>query len=202
MLKYLLIACTLVLSAQAKDFYEDFEHVGNQALPQGWKAQSTPAIWQVQQEKKNHILTLTGFKKGTHGTFNLCFTDKLAFKDGTISVRFRANSGDIDQGGGLMWRVQDQENYYVARFNPLEDNFRFYSVKEGYRKELKSSDIHLDQGWHTMKIIQKSDHFEGYLDGKKLLSCEDDTIQKSGGVGVWTKADAATSFDDFQVVFP
>ncbi len=206
MFKYLLITAALVLTAQAKEFHEDFERVKAQQLPSGWKAQMTDsktnsAVWKVQKEKENHILTLTEFTKGDRGPFNLCFTDKVDFQDGEISVRFRANSGNIDQGGGLMWRVQDRDNYYVARFNPLEDNFRFYRVKEGHRGELKSSDIHLKKGWHTMKIIQKAKHFEGYIDGKKLLECDDDSIQKSGGVGVWSKADAATSFDDFKVSY-
>ena len=206
MFKYLLITAALVLTAQAKEFHEDFESVKAQQLPSGWKAQMTDsktnsAVWKVQKEKENHILTLTEFTKGDRGPFNLCFTDKIDFQDGEISVRFRANSGNIDQGGGLMWRVQDRDNYYVARFNPLEDNFRFYRVKEGNRGELKSSDIHLKNGWHTMKIIQKAKHFEGYIDGKKLLECDDDSIQKSGGVGVWSKADAATSFDDFKVSY-
>ena len=98
-----------------------------------------------------------------------------------------------------MWRVQDRDNYYVARFNPLEDNFRFYSVKNGIREEVASANIALDNGWHEMKIIQYNAHFEGYLDGKKLLESDNKDCTKSGGTGLWTKADAATVFDDFKV---
>ncbi len=206
MFRYLLIASLLTLSLQAKSFQENFDNVDNGNLPTNWKAKMTSAktnsaIWEVEKEKDGKILTLKGFSKGKRGPFNLCFTDKIDFKDGEISVDFRANSGKIDQGGGLIWRVQDKDNYYVARFNPLEDNFRFYSVKDGYRKELKSCYVTLKKGWHKMKIIQKSDHFEGYIDGKKLLVAHDDGIKGSGGVGVWSKADAATSFDEFKVLY-
>lgn len=98
-----------------------------------------------------------------------------------------------------MWRVQDSGNYYVARFNPLEDNFRFYIVENGLRKELASADVHLAKGWQEMRIVQKGEVFAGYLDGKKLLEYKDSRLNKSGGAGLWTKADAATSFDDFSV---
>ena len=98
-----------------------------------------------------------------------------------------------------MWRVQNSDNYYVARFNPLEDNFRFYIVENGIREELASANVHQVKGWHRMRIVQKGELFEGYLDGKKLLKYKDSRLSRSGGTGLWTKADAATSFDDFSV---
>jgi hypothetical protein len=176
-------------------------------IASSWKAQTTGskanlATWKVQKEGKNSILTITEIESSLlsfGGTFNLFFTKEINFKDGEITVDFRANSGKVDQGGGIMWRVADKDNYYVARFNPLEDNFRFYTVIDGHRKELKSANVTLKSGWHKMKIIQKGDHFEGYLDGKKLLEADNSSITKSGGVGLWTKADAATSFDNFKV---
>jgi hypothetical protein len=131
--------------------------------------------------------------------FNLCYTKEVSFKNPEISVDFHANSGVIDQGGGIIWRVQDRNNYYVARFNPLEDNFRFYVVTNGIRKQITSATIRLSKGWHRMKVIQKGTQFKGYLDSKKLLDTKDTTIKNAGGIGVWTKADAATSFDDFIV---
>ena len=182
----------------------DFEKATLGSLPAGWKASATHpkkalATWQVEEEAGHKILTLSGIDRSHGGMFNLCFTKGVDFLDGEISVRFRANSGSIDQGGGLMWRVQDADNYLVARFNPLEDNFRFYIVSDGVRRELASANVRLDKGWHTMKIVQDGAHFEGYLDGKKFLDYHDKRLAKSGGVGLWTKADAATSFDDFSV---
>ncbi|WP_154806479.1 family 16 glycoside hydrolase [Sulfurovum lithotrophicum] len=187
---------------------ENFENVKTGHLPKTWKsaatnAERTTAVWEVVETKEpfrgKKVLSLSAFDEGYGGSFNLCYTNDVSFKDGEISVWFKANNGKIDQGGGIMWRVQDKDTYYVARFNPLEDNFRFYSVINGDRKKLYSADVHLEKGWHLMKIIQKGSHFEGFLNGKKLLSYDNDAIKKSGGVGVWTKADAATSFDDFTV---
>jgi len=101
-------------------------------------------------------------------------------------------------GGGIIWRAKDKENYYIARFNPLENNFRLYYVRDGARKTLASTRIALTAGkWHSMKIVQHGDSFEAYLDGKKLLEGSDNLFSDAGGVGLWTKADAVTSFDNF-----
>jgi hypothetical protein len=155
------------------------------------------ADWEIDEDKSSMVLSLK--KENPSVPFNLCYRSDIVFIDGNISVLFRANYGKIDQGGGLMWRVQDDKNYYVARFNPLENNFRYYIVQDGHRREIASVDVALTGGWHTMTITQSKDRFIGYLDEKKLLEAGDSRLKKSGGVGVWTKADAQTSFDDFMV---
>ena len=138
--------------------------------------------------------------KGKFKSYNFMYTKDKLFLNGEISVEFKAISGDEDQGGGIMYRVIDDNNYYVARFNPLEDNFRIYYVKDGYRSMMKSAKIRLDSSkWHKMKIIQNQNHYEAYLDGKKLLSANDNTFVKAGGVGVWTKADAYTKFRNLEI---
>ncbi len=186
----------------------DFEETKAGEIPSLWQIAATHpkktlATWEVKEVNDapsgKKVLVLSRINHLYGGTFNLCYTKSMEFTNGEISLKFKANSGKIDQGGGIMWRVQDSDNYYVARFNPLEDNFRFYVVLDGMRMELASANVRLSKGWHRMKIIQKEDHFEGYLDGKKLLEHTDKQLAKSGGVGVWTKADAATSFDNFSV---
>jgi hypothetical protein len=137
--------------------------------------------------------------KNNGAYFNLYYNLKRNFKNGKLSVYFKANSGYMDQGGGLMWRVQDKNNYYIARFNPLEDNFTYYKVINGRRITLKSSHITLSNNWHKMTIIQKKNHFEGYLDDKKLLEYNDNSIKYSGGIGLWTKSDAKTSFKNLTI---
>ena len=116
-------------------------------------------------------------------------------------VSFKAVKGEKDQGGGLVWRYQDANNYYVARMNPLEDNFRVYKVVGGKRsKEFQSADVKVPAGeWHTLKIKHVGDHIECFLDGKKHLDVKDDSIDKAGKVGLWTKADAQTYFDNLKV---
>lgn len=138
--------------------------------------------------------------RGMGLSFNFSYTQEVKFLDGEIEVEFKAISGRQDQGGGIMYRVIDDNNYYIARFNPLEDNFRFYYVKDGYRSMLKSIKIHLDSSkWHSMKIIQNKNQYEAYIDGEKLLEGVDDTFSKAGGVGVWTKADAYTKFKNLKI---
>ena len=195
---------TTLFAYSANKTLLDFEDIKAGSLPHMWLKDATGdkkhlATWEVVKDNKQKILSLTKINSKSRSSFNLCYTKNIKFKDGKISVKFKANSGNIDQGGGIMWRVLDSDNYYVARFNPLEDNFRFYKVKHGVRSMISSANIKLNSGWHTMEIVQKDSHFEGYLDGKKLLESDDESFTKSGGVGVWTKADAATSFDDFVV---
>jgi hypothetical protein len=202
-----LCAVTL-LHAMSIGVTYDFEKVPVGALPEGWHADAThpsakPGRWAVVEDAAapsgKKILRLTDVGANRGSTFNLCYTDEIPFRDGTISVKFRADSGRIDEGGGIMWRVKDADNYYVVRFNPLEDNFRFYSVKNGVRRQIASADVTLSKGWHEMMIAQKGNRFAAFLDGKRLLEAKDDTFTEKGGVGLWTKADAATSFDDFHV---
>ncbi len=187
----------------------NFDDVPVGQLPAGWKVAATNrkgplATWQVIKDTTapsgDHVLALTSPNHAFGGTFNICWTDTVSFLDGEIEVRFKAVKGEEDQGGGVIWRVQDKENYYIARFNPLENNFRIYYVRDGARKTLADSRIALPAGkWHTLKIVQHGNHFAGFLDGKKLLEDTDDLFMKPGGVGLWTKADAVTSFDDFKV---
>jgi len=133
--------------------------------------------------------------------FNLCVVDKGDFDDVEVSVAFKAVEGKKDQGGGIVWRYVDPDNYYVARFNPLEDNYRLYKVVAGKRIQLETKEtLTAPAGeWHTLKIRQAGDRIECWLDGKKHLEAKDDTFKKAGKVGLWTKADAQTYFDNFEV---
>lgn len=187
----------------------NFEKIAPGKIPDGWKVEATNqkgplATWQVIEDTTapsgNKVLALTRPNHTFGGTFNLCWTDQIKFLNGEIKVHFKANSGVEDQGGGVIWRAKDKDNYYISRYNPLENNFRIYYVKEGARRMLASARIKLPaHQWHELKIIQDGKKISGYLNGEKLLEVEDTTFTRTGGVGLWTKADAATSFDDFQV---
>jgi len=124
------------------------------------------------------------------------------YKDVELRVAFKAVKGDKDQGGGFVWRYQDANNYYVARFNPLEDNYRLYHVVAGKRTQLVTKEeIKIPTGtWHTLAIKHVGDKIECSFDGKKQIEATDTTIQKPGKVGLWTKADAQTYFDNFQAI--
>ncbi len=106
----------------------------------------------------------------------------------------------MDQGGGPIWRVLDEDNYYIARYNPMEENFRIYHVKNGLRTRIANARIKLPAGvWHKLKITHFDTKIEGYLNGKKLLEVTDKTFAGPGGIGLWTKADAVTLFDDLVI---
>lgn len=178
-------------------------------LPEGWKAEGTNqrgpvATWAVKVDEsapsKPNVLALTDVQEGWGGTFNLLWTDGIKFKDGVIEMKVKAQAGQEDQGGGPMWRVHDRDNYYTARWNPLEDNFRLYYVQDGARKTLETATVKADPtSWHTIRIEHKGNEIACYFDGEKLLTGQDNTFPGAGGVGFWTKADAATSFDDLIV---
>ncbi len=123
------------------------------------------------------------------------------YKDVEVSVAFKAIAGKKDQGGGIVWRYQDANNYYIARMNPLEDNFRVYKVTGGRRSaEFEDKEVKVPVNeWHTLKIKMEGDHIECFEDSKKYLDVKDDSIKEAGKVGLWTKADAQTYFDDFKV---
>ena len=182
---------------------------GSNRLPAGWKVEGTNqkgplATWQIVSDKSapsgENTLMMVAPNHDSGGTFNLCWTGGVQFLDGTIEVNFKALKGEEDQGGGVIWRAQDKDNYYIARFNPLEDNFRVYSVHEGDRRTLASAKIAFPAGkWHSLKIVQQGNRFQGYLNGKEILEGQSDLFPRSGGVGLWTKADAVTAFDNFSV---
>jgi len=184
-----------------------FEDTAVGKLPAGWKVEATNqrgplATWQVVADTTapsgKQALALTKITRAFGGTFNLCWTDSVSFLDGEITVHFKAIKGEEDQGGGVVWRVRDKDNYYISRANPLENNFRIYYVKEGARRTLASARIKLTHGvWYELKIAHHSNHIEGFLNGEKMLTTSDSTFSRAGGVGLWTKADAETEFDDF-----
>ena len=94
-----------------------------------------------------------------------------SFTDVDLSVAFKAVAGKLDQGGGLVWRYKDANNYYIARMNPLEDNYRVYKVVAGKRTQLGSVDVKIPSGeWHTLRVVHKADHIQCYLDGKSYLT--------------------------------
>jgi hypothetical protein len=177
-------------------------------VPAGWKAEKTGkgdgSVWKVVADdtapsKSGYALAQTA--EGPSSLFNLCVADAGSYKDVDLSVAFKAMAGKRDQGGGLVWRYQDADNYYIARMNPLEDNFRVYKVVNGKRSaEFQDAEAKVPaREWHTLKVTMEGDHIQCFLDGKKYLDVKDASIQKPGKVGLWTKADAQTYFDDFKV---
>ena len=175
----------------------------------GWRFDSTGgngahATWQAHADaaavSPGQVMSLVTASPGSEDRFNLCWRDAPKFRDGRIGVAVRADGGAVDQGGGPMWRVQGNGDYYVCRFNPLESNYRVYVVSKGVRRQLATALVEGRVGeWHRLEVEHKGSKITCWFDGRKLLEADDATIPGEGGVGLWTKADARTSFDDLVV---
>jgi hypothetical protein len=187
----------------------DFEDATVGTVPRGWTVAKTltmgvgeGSIWKVAEDRTapKGPKVLAQLAESPGSVFNLCVVEESSFQDVEVTVSFKAVAGKKDQGGGIVWRYVDANNYYIARMNPLEDNFRVYKVAAGKRSpEFQSAEVKVPAGeWHTLKITMVGERIQCFLDGKKHLDVKDDTFTKAGKVGLWTKADAQTYFDDFQ----
>ena len=132
-------------------------------------------------------------------TFNLALIAGTSYRNLDLTVRMRAIGGTTDQGGGLVWHAQDARNYYVARYNPLTNDYLLYKVHNYGRIELAHAGIGRTPGWHTLRVVMTDDHIECYFDGEKYLDVRDATFREAGQIGLWTRADAVTYFDDLTV---
>lgn len=141
---------------------------------------------------------LAQLAKSAGSEFNLTLVSETNFMDVDITVKMKAIAGKTDQGGGIVWRARDAKNYYVARFNPLEDNYNLYRVVNGRRSEIKGSKVTPTPGWHTLRVGMTGDHIQCYLDGKKDLDAKDSTFKGAGEIGLWSKSDAQSHFDDLE----
>lgn len=131
--------------------------------------------------------------------FGMAVNENETYDDFELIVKFKGVEGKEDQGGGPVWRYQDNNNYYVARANPLEDNFRVYKVVDGKRIQMDSVRLKVTGGeWHMIKILASKDRIQCFYDGQPYLEVKDGTFQKAGRIGLWTKADAVTYFDDLE----
>jgi hypothetical protein len=132
--------------------------------------------------------------------YPVCIKDDSTVKDGFVEVKFKPISGKEDQAGGLIWRAKDKDNYYIARANALEDNVTIYHTINGRRTEKKRANVKVPANqWHTLRVEFEGNHFTVALDGHKAIEWDDDTFKDAGKVGLWTKADSVTLFDDFSV---
>jgi len=153
--------------------------------------------WEVAQDGDNHVLYQKA--KNDDSTFNVALVQETSYKDIDLSVRLKAVTGDVDRGGGLIWRAKDKSNYYICRYNPLEDNFRVYKVEKGKRTQFASAKVAGDLAWHTLRATMAGAKITCYLDGSKLPEVDDSTFPDAGMIGLWSKADAQSYFDDLTV---
>ncbi len=177
-----------------------FDDVAAEASPPGWTAGVTgrgSPRWTVEADAQApsgpNVLKQSG-----RGDFPWCVRRDVSVADGYVEVRFKPISGAEDQAGGVVWRWKDGDNYYVARANALENNVSLYYTRDGRRITIKYVDAPVARNqWHTLRVEFAGRRINVALDGKRYIEADDDHIDGAGAVGVWTKADSVTAFDDF-----
>jgi hypothetical protein len=185
----------VLVGASGEDRTWNFELDEPGLIARGFKGEV--GRWEVVSTLEGRVLAQKA--ENPDATFNVALASEISAKDLSLSVRVKPVAGKEDQGGGLVWRAKDSKNYYIARYNPLEDNFRVYKVVNGVRTMLQDAKAASDKGWRPIRILMKGDHIECYLDDTKLLDVHDSTFTGSGRIGLWSKADAQSYFDDLKL---
>jgi hypothetical protein len=207
----LLLLCGVIVAAAET---VNFDNAKPGALPPGWTSAMThnggTPRWEVKADdtapSKPNVLAQVSDDR-TSGRFPLAVYEKASFKDGELSVKCKPISGRVDQACGLVWRYRDSNNYYIVRSNALENNVVLYKVENGERKSIAPKDTpsrtygvkHLvpKATWSELRVTFSGNRIVVFFNGKQLFEAEDSTFGNAGKVGLWTKADSVTHFDDF-----
>ena len=214
----LVVVCvaTTLVGAQAQTTRTvtfDQNKVG--APPQGFSTaltgQGKPGVWAVMKDAQSpdhgNVLAQTDADP-TDYRFPVCVLDDLSAKDLDLSVMVKPVTGRGDQAAGLVWRYQNANNYYIVRANALENNVVLYKVQGGRRTDLPLKGAGRTYGkkvtvpsglWSTLRVTAAGPLFTVYFNGEKLYEVEDATFPDAGKVGVWTKADSVTYFDNLSI---
>jgi len=211
----LLVLTTLSISAARSETIR-FDHAIPGKLPADWTVAMTHAVapprWEIVRDESapsppNVLAQLS--RDRTACRFPLAIWGRALFQDGEVSVAFKAVDGSIDQAAGIVWRYQDSNNYYIARANALENNVLLYKVENGVRtsiapKGLPSRSYGIKHSipngrWNSLKVTFAGAAFTVFLNQERLFEAEDTTFQRPGKIGLWTKADSVTYFDDLAI---
>jgi hypothetical protein len=191
-----LSACAFNVAAETFNF--DAEKPGEP--PTGWTCGVTgngSQRWSVEPDPSAPSLPYV-LKHEDPATFAWCVRSGISASDGSVKVKLKPVAGKEDQAGGLVWRWKNSGTYYIARANALEGNVSLYFVENGIRKTIKYADAPVASNtWHTLEVRYQGKSIQVTLNGKMYIDASDSHIEAAGRVGVWTKADSVTLFDDF-----
>lgn len=206
--RWIIVAATLFLMGvnDMSNHAISFESTQTGAAPEGWTVTLTGSgdpKWTVESDEtapsKSKVLKQSG-----RATFPLLLKNDSSIKDGFVEVKFKAVAGSLDRAAGIVWRARDANNYYVTRANALEDNVVLYKTVNGVRSPLDivgrkggyGTDIKVPANvWHSLRVDFNGPRFRVSYNGKQLFEVEDSTFADAGKVGLWTKADSVTLFD-------
>jgi hypothetical protein len=208
---FVALSATIIVQAATRkiDFTDDAIGQPPKGFEFGHTAKvGTPGKWVVQADGSNKYLAQVD-TNSTRDRFPVAVVNDINTADVDLSVRFRPVSGRVDQSAGLVWRFQNEDNYYIVRANALENNVVLYKVDKGKRTDLpvkgegrtygKKAQVPSGQ-WSTLRVLAAGPRFDVYFNGTKLYEVEDTTFTHAGKIGVWTKADSVTQFDDLTIV--
>src|SRR3954454_2107701 len=212
----LLLIAVLPISAARLETVR-FNHSVPGKLPADWAVAMThagaPPDWRIVPDESapsppNVLAQLS--RDRTAGRFPLAIWGKALVQDGEISIAFKTVDGSIDQAAGIVWRYQDPNNYYIVRANALENNVVFYKVENDVRTSIAPKGLpsrsygvkHLVPSgrWNNLRVTFTGATFTVFFNQERLFEAQDTTFQKPGKIGLWTKADSVTYFDDFAVI--
>jgi hypothetical protein len=207
-----LLCAAVTASAQTFDFNKDNAGEPPKGFSTALTGQGKAGVWVVTKDdaspNQGNVLAQTD-ADATSYRFPLCVQEGVTAKDADISVKFKPVSGKKDQAAGIVWRYRDKDNYYIVRANALENNVVLYKVQNGKREDLplkgegrtygKKTPVPKNQ-WSELRVTAKGNLFTVWLNGQKLYEVEDGTFTEPGKIGLWTKADSVTYFDDLKVV--
>jgi hypothetical protein len=195
------------LQPAGKEFVYNFDGDAAGKLPAKFHdaltGQGAKGQWVVKADStapsQPNVLAQTSADK-TDYRFPLAIADEGSFQDLEVSVKFKAISGEVDRAAGLVFRLKDANNYYVVRANALENNYRLYHVVNGRRVQFAGANFKIASGeWHELRVECVGNHITCYYDNEKKIDATDDTFKEAGKIGLWTKADSVTYFDDLRV---
>jgi len=199
-------------SEQAVDFQRDTVGEAPKGFSFAHTGPGSAVRWEIRVDASSpsgdHVLVQAS-DDATRGRFPLAIYEGAQLADGSVAVRFKTISGEVDQAAGVVWRYRDPDNYYIVRANALEGNVVLYKVEKGKRSDLKpigagwfayGEKANVAKGrWQELRVEFAATRFRVFLDGKPLFEVEDDTFAQPGRVGLWTKADSVTAFDGLRI---
>jgi hypothetical protein len=193
----------------------DFDSDSTGTLPKGFTETLTrdgggPVKWRVVESNGapsgNQIVAQLSEDR-TRARYPLLVFNDFSAKDVDVSVKFKPVSGQVDQAAGIVWRLKDENNYFVVRTNSLENNVVAYKTVDGARTSIGIKGDAQAYGvkaevpsgrWSTLRVRMVGNTAEVFLNDKRLFEVENDTFVEAGKIGLWTKADSVTHFDDLR----
>lgn len=208
---FVFLALSATLFGQVINFDKDDEGKAPKGFIFGLTGKGKPGVWVVRKDptasSAPNVLAQADPDPVSY-RFPLCVYEGFAGKDVDVTVKYKPVSGKEDRAAGIVWRYQDSDNYYIVRANATENNVVLYKVEKGRRTDLPlvgkgrtyGAKAPIPSGeWGTLRVVAVGSRFEVHSNGVKLFDVEDATFPMAGRVGLWTKADSVTLFDDLTI---